>query len=439
LAFISKIDLGSEPSLSGSRTVPPREKNGSNQRIRLWVGAGLALTLILAGAWSLRGGRDDQASSSGRQGHVRIVQPNADVTTQTQNSDAPIAVRYSDGTELPEPNLLEAIRKAEGKSGTEVILRNRKPLEYEARAPLEVDSNLVIRAAAGAKPIVTIGLSGKVPFLRTRSNASLTLRGLAFTVMIEDQREKTPPVLIEAADVLRLENCEFALSSSRAEDHDAHVAVSEGLQTTVSGCIFEGFDRPLVINAHPASVSRVTQCLFVRDQLNNDPRGWAVSISPRSSRNVEGNRSLAIDHCTIAAGGLLEVENFQAQTPLRVTVEETVVRATALVMASKESFPKGLKWTGRNNRFAISGASWAVVPPVGIGGEKDWPTDLKSWSQATSAEPNTTEAPLQFRGVDKPPWEEHRPEDFTPAGAKSGEGPGIDPDRVGLGHDANKN
>jgi eukaryotic-like serine/threonine-protein kinase len=440
LVLIPKIDLGPVPPLSGTSSRVQKIKappTSLSPKAIVRVAAGVAALAIVAavavGYWAWVTGGKDQGTNLGPMMGGPKALPDGTGGSGSNNPD--IVVHTSTG-DFSETTLADAFRRAAGRQEAEIILRNRKPLEFEVNRPLELgEGKVTIRAADGARPVLGVILNGNEPFLRTNSKCELVLKGLTFEVVAGDRPSANAPVLIHAIGNLIGERCEFNASQSR--NRDLHCVVQEGFKSRIEGCVFRGFEKPLIFMAHPQSEMRVAQSLFVRDQPGGTPSGWLVSAEHRSSRDALGTRSLTVDHCTVIAGGLIEAVGFSKMQELSVKVESTVLRSTALLLTSQDSFPSAVLWTGKANRYHVSGAAWVVLPPKGFDGLTGGPSDLKSWFAATKAEPETTDDPVRLAVEGNPPVESHPVADFALAGRDGDKGAGFDPARAGPPASAN--
>jgi serine/threonine protein kinase len=400
LPGIPQIDLGPEPklsdSLSGTRT---REGAG---RGRLWLVLGGAVLFVAVIALIARMPWGQSSSSS--QGAVDPRKKLGPITAQ--NAGAASAARpdiavlwLDDGTETAEPTLLDAIRQAVGKRA-EVILRNSKTLELKLERPLLISSGgVVIRAAEGAKPDLIVRLNPDTPMFRVSSDARLTLVGLRIQFGDSKGATKNAPLLIHCAGDLTLDRCAFSALEARRE---AQVAVAAGRSTSLSGCWFEGFDEPLSVQTFPNSRIRLRHCMFLGYKPGESPAGWAarvadVGLAYRGSRNDAGERRLSAERCTVIGAGLFELQGYTDPVPLHATVTDTVVKSSSLLMwGNAGPFPKGLKWSGKDDRYELAGVNWVVVGPKGIDGVRNGPVDFESWAAAVGAESGTKAVPVKL-------------------------------------------
>lgn len=437
LPTIPAIDFGPGPRLSDSLSMTRSQTGGGGGRGRLWivVGGVVLIGAVLALAVSWRWARE-MMSSPASPGAQKKAIAGADGSAMPTVEKSDIAVHwFDDDTETSEPTLHDAIRQAVGKSA-EVILRNSRLMEIKATRPLVVSGGRVlIRAADGANPVIQVRLASETPFLKILSNASLTFRGLTFDFGPESSNsKKTPPVLVESAGSIAFDRCAFSTLGAR---RDARVLLTSGSATTVSGCWFAGFDEPIVIDAFARCEAKFQQSLFVGYKRGESPAGWALGLNDRGRafRDTEkdlAGRRITFDRCTLIGAGLLEAKGFSDKSPLQVECVGTVVKGSALLNWPKDvRFPGGLKWTGKNNRYDLSGANWIVCDGQAIDGIPKGPTDLETWSAAVGREPGTTADPVRFV-TDVPGMGVHDVKDFA-VGGEDAKIAAADPELVGPG------
>ena len=121
---------------------------------------------------------------------------------------------------------------------------------------------------------------------------------------------------------------------------------------------------------------------------DNAPRS-AVKIRYEASRG-ETASPLVLDHCTVAVGegSLFDVEGIRGDDPFAFQVKQTVVRAGALLLwrPPPAEFPKAMNWSGEGNRYDVRKPYWVVLPPTGLDGLPNGPTDQDSWEAVEGVE-----------------------------------------------------
>jgi serine/threonine-protein kinase len=444
LGMIPKIDLGPAPPLSLSASVSASNtrvlKNPFPQipRRQLLLAAAVAGALLILATLavilsSLLGGSGG-GSTSLTNGSPRVSKTGNDAEGQGPQSRGPneshadIEVFNAGGEAHSEATLVDAFRWAVGRRGCRIVLGNTKPIELDVANPLDLSGGeLLIEARPGTRPSINVLLTGGQPFLKVNPQATLTVRGLTFGVIHSDLKTPAPPVVIEALGNLKLDRCEF---TARASERNMHALVLEGLRTTITGCVFRGFDCPIVFRAYPSSTVDINQSLFVRDQAGT-PSSWAVCAEHRSAEATKGDRRISFHHCTVVAGGLLAVERFTKEQPLTVVVDHVSLRAPALLLTQKDAFPKSVHWSGKSNRYQITSAAWVRQAPQGFDNVPDSPSELGAWRTVTGSEADSAEDAFKLAHEGDPPYEAHDIAGFSMAPRTGEETPGIDPAKVG--------
>jgi eukaryotic-like serine/threonine-protein kinase len=444
--LIPDLDFGPELPLSESVSTIKYKPNDEGEIPRAWWAIGaLAGVLILAIAAALI------ARGWGNAGESQV--PPAPIARESQKVDrekAPrperdlvdhasfISVVYGNGDQKAFASgddyvdLRDAIQSA-GSHGAEVVLRNPKPLVLKVSRAL-TGGNLVIRAAKNERPSLFVELTGEEPFLQSRSDSSLELRGLTIEVVYHGQNGPPPP-LIQAAGNLILDRCSISTTGGM---RGARAVRVEGLGTSITGCWFAGFDPAVEVVSHAGSRAHLGHCLMVKGDSADPALGWAVGVrygagmGARAAKDTPSQRTLEIDHCTISGEGLLAVEGFSSASPLTVDIKDTVVKARALVRwnSDEDSFAKAVQWSGKVNRYDVSGDPWVVLPPKGgsnlLEGVPDGPTSLEDWTKVMPSDRDAKAEEIRFPG-EAITGSDRGPKDFTVPEA----GLGADPAKVG--------
>lgn len=448
--FLPKIDFGPEPPLSANRggrsAVKPLKPKSEvdvqavadrprkpfpTRSVAIGVGslAAFAVVVGLVVFLMTRPARPRKAPT----GNPTNVQANEGSATPANARAAEIAIRYPDGTEAPQEDLRQAITRLAGRGG-EIVLRTKKSLQVgDLKTALKLaDGHLVIRAADGARPDLTIVLSDNVPWIEVAPRAKLTLIGLSVhvTKMVAADAKAAatpvPPSVIASNGKVALDRCWFSISG---DDRSTRLLSAEGEEARATGCVFEGFDRPIALVMYPGSEGRFSQCLFVRNVIN-PLSGWAITATVLSTPDSRP-RKLLIDRCTVLGAGLLAADGFAADSPLMVTATNNAVRTSAVLLTgiSARVLPKAIAWTAKDNAYALNGAAWIVVPPTGFTGLKDGPADLKSWAELMKGDTNGRDEAMKFAGTSI--TEGHPPEDYAVIIEKGQPPAGADPTKVG--------
>ncbi|MEO6811067.1 MAG: serine/threonine-protein kinase [Isosphaeraceae bacterium] len=405
------IDLGAEPPLSASVSGDHRAMPGTGiklgsggRRTTLWVGAGVTLVFLvwIVFAWF---------------GPTPPLDPKATQGAGTKAARLPVAdvaIRWSDSEEDdPQESLRDAVSRAAGR-GVAIVLGNSKPLELDATDPINVpEGGLEIRAFEGTAPVLIVKLEGNTPFLRTSTSGSLTLRGLTIRAEPTAPKKKgqaQTAVLIEAGGDLTLDRC---LLATPGDPPGVQAVNAHGLHLTLTGCQLEGFAAPLTVDVFPQSRVHLANCLINRARSDAPAPAWALHLANLRSRSA-GEPQLNLEDVTIDGYGLLAATDFAPDAPLLVEIVDTIVRGPSLLHWSAQAgdLKASLPWTGRGNRYDLSGP-WVASAPGGNTPLADGPTDLASWSSTMGDEPGTRAGTFPFTAGD--PVGSHRPADYTPS------------------------
>ncbi len=427
------LDFGPAPGLSGTSSVARPEKakatkterSGPSRR-RNWpvmVGSlvatgvvGLGLAIAVRGLFRWIGEATTRPA---------VVRPIDDPFSPMKGlSKGPtLFVLLPDGRKEPQENLAKAVaRVAEG--GGEILLGGVAPRPIQADGSLVLAGKVTIRADAGSVPTINVDMPGAAPFLKTKPGAALTLSGVMILVQYHGQTK--PAAVIESAGDLELRNCVFVAGGGGAE---VRAVRSEGARTTVEDCGFRGFTRPLDLALGAGGRALLKNCLMVWSKGDDRKTGWAVRVEPGTPAG-KGTRLLALEHCTIAAGGPIEVAGFSESDPLTVELANTLVLADAMLLwaSAPKEFPRAIRWTGKQNRYDVQKVAWVVLPPNGFDGHPDSPTDPKTWEKVLP-EMGTVNQSARFAvGPTASPY--LRPGDYAVTD-KDAAGVGIDAKRVG--------
>jgi serine/threonine protein kinase len=311
----------------------------------------------------------------------------------------PVTIHWiGDPTETAEMSLEAALSLVTTRNDAEIVVR--EPLELGSSPIIVRKGTVVLRAAEGTHPVVKARCNDRHPVFRVMLNGGLKLIGLTFECAPEEGSKE--PTLIEAASGVTLDHDTFVAS---AAGRHLKVVASTGQYSTISGCEFRGFDRPLYFEILTTWKAQLVQCLFVR-QRDEGAAGPPIVLSCRKAD--ARTHELLIDRCTVAGQGLLALEGVTADHPLVVEVRGSVVRGPVLVSWKGEAiFPAGLGWKGQGNLYDIAGPAWVRA---GDGSSvPNPPTDLASWRLATTTDADSKEGHASFQGEADPAPFEGRP------------------------------
>ncbi len=452
---IFAVDTGPEVPLSATFTAPAKAKSkprpstdpeagsvGGWRPSRPMIAAGIAAVVVLGGiatAVVVSRNRDKP-----RPGTPVVVNPSPGSRPTTKGTDPPkpeparppaIAVVSRDGTR-PVATLAEAIAIATG-GGGDVVLGSSSPIRLGATGEIRViRGDLTIRAADGAAPVLAVEMAGGQPVVRVTSGASLTLRGVR--VVAHYQAQVKQP-LIQSGGRLVLDRCAFLASG---ETGGSRAVLVEGLNLWVDGCLFEGFDRTFDVEAFAGLEVAVHRSIIVRAGGSDRGLGWAfrlqhvaVSEAKLKTRTAPKPRHILIDHATISGGGLFELDGFSAASPLVVDLDHVAVQTRALLAWSPRTgqphgdWSKGLKWTGKANRYDVTGPAWIVLSAAGELPMSEAPADLAAWSSAVKSDKDSTAQSFKF-AADSSDLASIEPSQFALVG-EGVQSVGADPKEVG--------
>jgi len=354
-----------------------------------------------------------------------------------------IVVRAGDGSETPAKDLREAIEKAMGSHGT-VELRNREPLRLASDQILDFSTGqgpLIVRAAAGVKPVIKIELKGAKPLLTTGSAVILTLSGLTIEVQYPKPGlapSSAPPPVIKAAGAANIDHCAYmVVDSPHLKDSCAILSIGGAL--AVDRCWFQGFDKSIELSTVSTRPTRIQQTMIVSASgpAQGQPpelHGWGVKVDSVGSKSSQPH--LILEHCTVEGAGLLDLTT-SAALALQVKVDHCAVRAEVL-LASKPSKPgepptARFDWTGEGNQYEILERCWIVLSASqGTPAFSTAATDLQSWLHVNPKESKPIPAKLKYQIDPVARSNPARPHDFAIEAPRPPQTtPGADPDQVG--------
>jgi serine/threonine-protein kinase len=326
-----------------------------------------------------------------------------------------IVVQFKDGTSEPAKTLALALGLASNKIGAEVILGNGT-IRVENTSPIRVPSygNLTLRAAEGAKPVLEVKLKGLQPMFLV--NANLKLEGL--TVVVRYETASEAPVFQAERD-LTLDRCTFqAIGSAEG----SRFALAEGSKATVTGCLFQGFETSLQVEANPGMQVTLKQSIFLSSKPSEESIGQVAKFHSLLGKGL-GCR-LAVEGCSVRSGTFLMVADFSPTTPVEVDSVGSAFLVKSLLGIEGESKapPLGAEatvhWKGKDNLYHLTGPTW--------GSFADAPTDLESWSKKAVEIDSKT---LKLKQA-KEPFDPSKPQECALVD-ETGQIVGADPDEIG--------
>jgi serine/threonine protein kinase len=352
--------------------------------------------------------------------------------TEPPRTSHGISVVSREGETREAATLAEAVAIALGNGG-DVVLNPSGPIRLStgAEAIRVTRGSVTIRAAEGTTPLLAIDVTGGNPAILTNSGSSLTLRGLK--IVAHYQAGVASPALIQAGGTLRLDRCTFVATGAVGR---SSLALVEGLKVEVDGCLIAGFHRPIDVDFYPGASVTIRQSILVPTAETASSGGWGVRVRYGGMAATKAPRRISFDHATIAGGGLLEVVGFPTTQPLIVNLDHVAVQTRVLLAWTplkgdpEKDWSKGLKWTGKGDRYDVTGSPWVLASTDGNRPMPDAPTDLKSWSEALKTDTDAIDRSFKFAAPLPMEIAAIDPEGFTLTGDDLA-GVGADPKQVG--------
>ncbi len=327
-----------------------------------------------------------------------------------------IVVVYRDGEAEVAPTLADALAMTSTRTSAEVILAGGTTLRMDNSKPIRMlQGGVTIKAADGARPVLEVKLKGSQPMFLI--NANLRLVGLTVTVRYETPSDA--PVFQAERD-LSMERCTFR-AIGPAEG--SRFVLAEGRKATIDGCLFEGFDTALTVEADAGMTVSLKRSIFLAAKPGDELTGRAARV--RSMFGRGSGCKLSVENCSARSGMFLDAGNFTAESPLEVEAANSAFLVKALVGFEGDANNKlgpdsAVRWKGRDNRYQVAGPGWAAFPGA--------PADLDAWSKLTGESGSKTQ-PLKLA---KEPPDPETPKDCAIVDDE-GKPVGADPGVVGPG------
>jgi eukaryotic-like serine/threonine-protein kinase len=250
-------------------------------------------------------------------------------------------------------------------------------------------------------------------------SANLKLQGL--TVVVTYEHPSDAPVF-QVERELTFERCTFR-AIGPAEG--SRLVIAEGRKGTVVGCLFEGFETAIDIQAPPGMAVVLKQSIFLAAKPTEEATGQALRVRSMFGQGAAGCR-LSFENCSTRAGSFLEVGNFKPASPLEVEVTDSAFLVKMLVDVEgdepapmvKEEKDSAIRWKGGKNRYQVTGGPWSNFPKA--------PTDLDAWARLTGE----TGSKVEALKLAKEPADPTTPKDCALL-ADDGKPAGADPGMVG--------
>jgi eukaryotic-like serine/threonine-protein kinase len=281
-----------------------------------------------------------------------------------------IVVRYRDGESESVKTLADALAMASSKAGAEIHLGGGTTVRVDNGKMIRVGGALTLRAAEGARPVLEVKVKGPQPMFLVSAN--LRLEGL--TVVVKYEAPSDAPIF-QAERELEMVRCTFRADGP---PEGSRFALAEGRKASIDGCLFEGFETALHVEANPGMSVSLKRSIFLSAKPGDDAIGRAVRY--RSIYGRETGCKLSVEDCSTRAAAFLEVGNFSPMTPLEVEATSSAFLVKMLLgFEGDATAPIGaqaaLRWKGKDNLYKVTGPAWASFPGA--------PVDFDAWSKLT--------------------------------------------------------
>ena len=357
-----------------------------------WFAAAASVLLVAAGGLAFA------VSRSGEDGGRGPEPPNVEQENGVGDGTAPsnpgvpafAVARRGGGEPIACRTFQDALSRATNNGGVVFVGETSRPIRFGPKnnALVVPRSTIIVRPYPGTRPTLTVELEGTEPMIRNKVGM-LTLEDLCFLVRytgVGPADEPRPP-LIDSSGPLTLRRCVFDVRTSRGRETRAVRSAGQG--TTVTGCLFRGFDCVLDYVAYGGITHAVSDCIFSWPRGADDLRpGWAVRVVSRFSVQ-QGPPTLSIERCTVLrAAGLIDAVELSAATPLTLRVAHSALRVDHLIAwnppvdGDAAAFPSGIAWDGSGNAYDVQSTAWVVANAGGLDAAEGSPSDLDSWSEA---------------------------------------------------------
>ena len=353
-------------------------------------------------------------------GFVRKPNPGQAETTARIKAARPIArgdivLVFKDGESESVKTLAEAFGRASSGAGAEIVLGPGAVIRVENAKTIRVaDGALTLRAAEGARPVLEVKVKGPSPMFLV--NAALRLEGL--TVVVKYETPADAPIF-QAERELALARCTFRADGPT---EGSRCILAEGRKAEVDGCLFEGFETALHVEANPGMAVSLRRSIFLSARPAEEALGRALRFRSLFGRGA-GSR-LSVESCSVRAGTFLEVGNFNPTTELAVDVAASAFLVKSLLTFEGDPKPPlvgdaaPLRWRGKGDRFKVLGPAWSNYPGA--------PADLDAWAKLTG---ETGGQSVDLKLAKEPP-DPATPKDCALLDAE-GKAVGADPAKVG--------
>jgi hypothetical protein len=365
-----------EPAKSPNEATP---ESTTRQRRKALIGAvgGLLVASLVVGTYLALSGSFGKSDSTEKEVATGPGKPKGSGSSALRSTTTPsrgeIVVHYRDGTSETAKTLAQAMGLASNRTGGEVLLGDGT-FRIDNGSTIRVPSfgGLTLRAAEGASPVLEVKLKGLQPMFLV--NANLHLQGLKVVVNYESPSEAA---VFQAERDLTMEHCTFRATGAA---EGSRFLLAEGSRATVIGCLFEGFETAIQVEANPGMIVSLKQSIFLSARTSEEATGQTLKF--HSLLGKGRGCQLVVDGCSVRSGTFLIVDDFSPTTPVEVdsTGSAFLVKTLLTFEGELKTPPIGpeatVRWKGKENRYQVNGPAWASFPEA--------PKDLESWSKRTT-------------------------------------------------------
>jgi serine/threonine protein kinase len=376
------IEKAPADASTSTSTEPARRKPGKALIVAALVGGGLLLLASIAVVATMVLNRPDGGNSASK-GAGSLAKTNGNKKSkdggksssnhETGPAKGEILVQFKDGTSETAKTLTQAMGLASNRTGAELILGDGTiRVDNGSTIRVPYGGGLTLRAAQGTKPVLEVKLKGLQPMFFVSAN--LRLEGLKVVVRYETPSEA---LVFQAERDLTMERCVF---SAIGPAEGSRFVLAEGPKATIIGCLFEGFETALQVEANPGMSVTLKQSIFLSPKAGDELGGRATKFHSLLGKGA-GCR-LLVEDCSIRSATFLVVDDFSPTTPLEIdSVGSAYLVKTLLGYEGELKSPLGtadstVRWKGKDNRYNVTSPNWASFDGA--------PTNLETWSKQTA-------------------------------------------------------
>ena len=132
--------------------------------------------------------------------------------------------------------------------------------------------------------------------------------------------------IFQAERELTMRRCTFRADGP---PEGSRFVLAEGRKATIDGCLFEGFDTAVHVEANRGMSVSLARSIFLSAKPGDEAIGRAIRVHSIYGQGA-GSR-LSIEDCSSRSGTFLDVGNFTPATPLEVEVVGSALLVKALL------------------------------------------------------------------------------------------------------------